>query len=318
MNSNQIRIYQAPLQGFTDFTFRNAIASVFGGVDKFFIPYLSFAKGRELKKSVLKDNLPENNWAKPVVPQVLFSDKTELIELVKTLSDMGYQEINLNLGCPYPMVTNRGRGAAWLQKPTELNEVLNDLFSADFRCSFSVKMRAGMIDPRESAEIFTVLNRYPVSEVIFHPRTANQMYDDRANPEWFAEARNTVRHPLVYNGDLCSVNDLQTLKELFPGQMVFMIGRGLLMNPALAAILKGEILSSGIRKEKLMEFHEQVFKAYEARLDGGGHLLQKMNQFWFYFSFAFDNQHKAMKLVKKASNLAKYHAAVAENFNRYF
>lgn len=317
MNSNQIRIYQAPLQGFTDFTFRNTVASVFGGVDKFFIPYLSFAKGRELKKSVLKDNLPENNWAKPVVPQVLFSDKTELIELVKTLSDMGYQEINLNLGCPYPMVTNRGRGAAWLQKPTELNEVLNDLFSADFRCSFSVKMRAGMIDPLESAEIFTVLNRYPVSEVIFHPRTASQMYDGKANPQLFAEVISTTNCPLVYNGDIFSVSDFQELNAILPEQKSWMLGRGLLMNPSLPLVIKGKEFEKQEHKLKLKEFHEEILEAYSARLDGAGHILMKMNQFWSFFSESFENPHKTMKLVKKSGNMIKYNAAVAEIFRNY-
>ncbi|HEX7584962.1 MAG TPA: tRNA-dihydrouridine synthase, partial [Prolixibacteraceae bacterium] len=123
MTQNTIKIYQAPLQGFTDFTFRNVHSETFGGIDKYFIPYLSYGKGREIKKTQLKEVFPENNTDLPVVPQVLFSDQAELFDLIAILIDYGYNEINLNLGCPYPMATNRGRGAAWLEKPDALNEL---------------------------------------------------------------------------------------------------------------------------------------------------------------------------------------------------
>ena len=118
------KIYQAPLQGFTDFDFRKTLAESFGGIDKFFIPYISYGKGHEIKRSQLREVFPENNSTLTVVPQVLFSDGKELTELVSILVNYGYSEINLNLGCPYPMVTNKGRGAAWLEKPEALNELL--------------------------------------------------------------------------------------------------------------------------------------------------------------------------------------------------
>ena len=180
MTPERIKIYQAPLQGFTDFTFRKAVSETFGGVDKYFIPYLSFSKGREIKKSQLREILPENNPNLPVVPQVLFSDQEELFDLISILMDYGYQEINLNLGCPYPMATNKGRGAAWLQKPEALNEILEQLFRKALPAKFSVKMRAGMSDDQDAKAIFEVLNHFPIEELIFHPRTASQMYEGKA------------------------------------------------------------------------------------------------------------------------------------------
>ena len=307
-------IYQAPLQGFTDFTYRNVFHEVYGGVTKYFISYLSFGKGQEIKKSQLKEILPENNKALPVVPQVLFSDSTELFELVSIIIDKGYQEINLNLGCPYPMATNRGRGAAWLEKPAALNETLIELFGKGLQSKFSVKMRAGMTNDQDAKAIFDILNQFPLEEIIFHPRTAKQMYTGKSDPSLFAAAVPQVKHPLVYNGDIFSLADLQELKDLLPYQHKWMTGRGLLMDPALAMRLNGLVMDEKMRKQKMKEFHDLLFDQYSERLQGSGHLLARMNQFWIYFSESFENPHKAMKLVKKSSNILKYNAAVVEIF----
>jgi len=314
MEQNRIKIYQAPLQGFTDFTFRNTFSEVFGGIDKYFIPYLSYGKGREIKKSSVREVFPESNTALPVVPQVLFSDPQELFDLVAILVEYGYEEINLNLGCPYPMATNKGRGAAWLEKPEELNHALQQLFAKGYSVNFSVKMRAGMTSDQDFRTILGVLNQFPLTEIIFHPRTAQQMYSGKANPQLFAEANSLVKHPLVYNGDLFSEADLQELKTILPEQTKFMIGRGLLMDPSFPLRLKGETWEPKALRKKKKEFHDQLLEAYSSRLAGGGHILMKMNQFWTYFSESFENPHKAMKLVKKSSNLLKYNAAVVEIF----
>ena len=314
MNQETEKIYQAPLQGFTDFTYRNVLNEVYGGVSKYFIPYLSYGKGKEIKKSQLKEILPEHNKALQAIPQVLFSDSTELFELVNILIDNGYSEINLNLGCPYPMATNRGRGAAWLEKPEALNQILGELFGKGFNSKFSVKMRTGMTNSQDAIAVFEVLNQFPLEEIIFHPRTAKQMYDGKANPSLFVEAIPLVKHPLVYNGDLFSQADFQELKTLFPHQHSWMTGRGLLMDPSLALQLNGVALDEKLRKQKKKEFHDQLFEQYSERLQGSGHLLARMNQFWSYFSYSFENQHKAMKLVKKSSSVLKYNAAVVEIF----
>ena len=317
MTQNTIKIYQAPLQGFTDFIFRKVISEVFGGIDKYFIPYLSYGKGREIKKSQLREVFPENNKNLPVVPQVLFSDQVELFDLISILFDYGYQEINLNLGCPYPMATNRGRGAAWLEKPDALYEILQQLFAKDFPVKFSLKMRTGMTNDQDAKAIFGVLNQFPLDEVIYHPRTASQMYSGKANPLLFVEAISLVKPALVYNGDIFSETDLQELKIILPQQNIWMIGRGLLTDPSLPARLKGEIWEAKELRKKMKEFHDQLLEAYSARLEGSGHILMKMNQFWTYFSESFENQHKTMKLIKKSGSLLKYNAAVTEIFRGF-
>ncbi len=317
MQSNPLKIYQAPLQGFTDFTFRKVFAENFGGIDKYFIPYLSYGKGREIKKSQLREVFPENNSGIHAVPQVLFSDAAEMFDLIDILLEYGYSEINLNLGCPYPMATNKGRGAAWLEKPQALSALLHQLFEKNFPAKFSVKMRAGLTNENDATAIFEALNQFPIEEVIFHPRTASQMYDGKAEPNLFAAAVSMVRHPLIYNGDIDSVAYFQELKAILPEQHSWMIGRGLLVNPELALQLKGEILELKQLRIRMREFHDQLLEAYSARLDGNGHILMKMNQFWSYFCLSFENPHKAMKLVKKSSNILKYNAAVTEIFRNF-
>lgn len=317
MTQNTIKIYQAPLQGATDFSYRAAFSRVFGGIDKFFIPYISYGKGREIKKSQLREVFPENNTALPVVPQVLFSDQAELLDLVGILIGFGHAEINLNLGCPYPMATNRGRGAAWLEKPEQLKDMLEVLFSKDLPAKFSVKMRTGMTDNKDAKSIFKVLNEFPLEEIIFHPRTASQMYAGKANPELFQEAVSLVKHPLVYNGDIQSISDFEEFKVIFPEQNSWMIGRGMLMNPALPSGMKGIEFEKKELRRKMRELHDLLLESYSGRLDGSGHILMKMNQFWTYFCESFENPHKAMKLIKKAGNQNKYNAAVAEIFSNF-
>lgn len=317
MTQNTIKIYQAPLQGATDFSYRAAFSRVFGGIDKYFIPYVSYGKGREIKKSQLREVFPENNSALPVVPQVLFSDQAELLDLVGILIGYGHAEINLNLGCPYPMATNRGRGAAWLEKPEQLKDLLEVLFSKDLPAKFSIKMRTGMTSDQDAKLIFKVLNDFPLEEIIFHPRTAGQMYSGKANPELFQEAVSLVKHPLVHNGDIQSVSDFEEFKALFPEQNSWMIGRGMLMNPALPSGMKGIEFEKKELRRKMRELHDLLLESYSGRLDGSGHILMKMNQFWTYFCESFENPHKAMKLIKKAGNQNKYNAAVAEIFSNF-
>lgn len=171
-----------------------------------------------------------------------------------------------------------------------------------------------MSNPQNAQQVFEVLNQFPLEEIIFHPRTAKQMYDGKGDPSLFAQAIPMVKHPMVYNGDIFSETDLLELKALLPNQHSWMTGRGLLMDPSLALRLNGLVMDDKLRKQKLKEFHDRLFEQYSERLQGSGHVLARMNQFWSYFSQSFENPHKAMKLVKKSSNILKYNAAVVEIF----
>lgn len=315
-DQSTIKVYLAPLQGFTDFVYRKNLAEIFGGIDKYFCPYISFGKQQQIRNSQMKDVLPENNAGIEVVPQVLFSDAIEFRKLCKLLDDYGYSEINLNLGCPYPMATNKGRGSAILQKPGFLDEILKIAFN-EFGQKFSVKLRSGLVSEDEISSIIETINPFPVSEVIYHPRIAKQMYKGEVNVELFQKIGAMCVHPLIFNGDILSEKDIQNVQKLVPEQTDWMIGRGVLQNPFLQLSIKGETIDSNLRNEKLHLLHDKMLADYAARLEGSGHLLQKMEQFWEYFSHSFTNQHKVFKLIKKAGSIDKYNKAVQQIFSEF-
>lgn len=304
------------MQGFTDFIYRKNLNEVFGNIDKYFCPYISVGKQQQIKNSQIKDILPENNQGLKVVPQVLFSNATEFRELCKLIDGFGYSEINLNLGCPYPMVTNRGRGSAILQQPDFLAEILKIAFN-EFEQNFSIKLRSGLESEDEIISVIEVVNRVPVSEVIYHPRIARQMYKGEVNIEMFQKVKELSVHPLVFNGDILSENEIQRVQNFVPEQTDWMIGRGILQNPFLQLSLKGEEMTQNVMNEKLFLFHEKIVTDYSAKLEGSGHLLQKMKQFWEYFSFSFSNSHKVFKHIKKANSIEKYHQAVQLIFSDF-
>lgn len=304
-----MKIYLAPLQGFTDFVYRRAYAGVFAGLDAFFIPYIS-AKNGQVPKKYTKEVLPENNPAQNTVPQVLVKDAAEMQHLAEYLAGLGYKEINLNLGCPYPMVTNRGRGAGLLPNPKKIESIVAAFFEIP-GLRLSVKLRAGMESPEELKAVLPVLNKFPLKELILHPRIAGQLYEGDIFEEAFRYAAENTVHQLVYNGDVFSPDDFRHRYWQFPGISGFMLGRGILMDPFLPARIKGLEVAEAERHEKLREFHDTVFEGYLETMDNEGNALNKMKQFWIYFSFNFQDPKKALKVVRKSKSLVKYRAEIS-------
>lgn len=307
-------IYFAPLQESTDFVYRRAHAKHFGGINKYFSPYLLVQKDGGLKKSHLRDTLPENCEGYTLVPQIMAGNSADFLFLAKHLTDLGYDEINWNLGCPYPMVTGKGMGSGLLPHPEKIHEILETAMP-QLGCKLSVKLRAGLVSSEEIMQVIPVLNDFPLSEVIFHPRIARQLYS--GSPDWdlFAQVQGLMKNKLVYNGDLLHADDLRRAQERFKSVDTWMIGRGMLMNPFLAAEIKGAQLPGKGEKIAVLErFHEEIFGSYAAMLSGQSHLIMRMTKFWEYFCFLFPNPHKSFKRVKKSVSLAKYEIAVTENF----
>ena len=301
--SNPI-IYLAPLQGFTDFVYRKAYLEIFQGIDAFFIPYIS-VKNNQILKKYEKEILPANNLQINVVPQVLANSAEEMLFLSKILEDNGYNEINLNLGCPYPMVTNREMGAGLLTYPDKINELLSSFFEKS-NIRLSVKLRAGLHTASEIEQIIPILNRFPLTEVIFHPRIAKQLYEGEILNSAFKYAQQNLKHKLVYNGDIFSVDDFKNKQQLFPQTAHWMLGRGVLMNPFLPAEIKGIHYTKVEKQQKLISFHKRVFELYTGNMDNDGNVLNKMKQFWIYFSYNFNNQHKTYKIINKVNSMSNY------------
>jgi tRNA-dihydrouridine synthase len=176
-------------------------------------------------------------------------------------------------------------------------------------------MRAGLVSADEIFQVVPVLNDYPLAEVIFHPRTAKQLYSGTPDQDLFVKISGLVGHPMVYNGDLCTSEEFDLAQNKFPSVNNWMIGRGLLKNPFLAMEIRGVQLPAGKEKIDLLEhFHEEILAGYTGMLSGQSHLITRMTKFWEYFCFLFPNPHKAFKRVKKSVNMSKYEMAVRENF----
>ena len=241
-----MELYFAPLEGIGGYIYRNAQARFFTKADKYFSPFISPAKERQLRTKEYRDVCPENNQNIRLIPQILTNDAEVFCQTARELKKMGYDEVNLNLGCPSKTVVTKCRGAGFLAKPERLAAFLDEIFEkAEMR--ISIKTRIGMEDPGEFEELLTIYNRYPMEELIIHPRVQTDYYKNRPRMEVFSYAMEHSKNKLVYNGDVFSEKDyrhvrdsLTAPKESGAGQVLaFMLGRGILANPALFGEIRG-------------------------------------------------------------------------------
>ena len=158
-----LTIYSSPLQGFTDFRFRNAFQRFFGGIDRYIAPYIRVNGKTEIKKSNERDILPENNRSLDLIPQIITKDADEFLFVAKYVQKLGYTELNWNLGCPYPMIAKRGMGSGLLSMPENIDEILTRV-SAETDIKVSVKMRLGYENPQEIFHVLPVAGKIPAGK----------------------------------------------------------------------------------------------------------------------------------------------------------
>ncbi len=278
-------------------------------MDKYFSPFLAPKQNRSLSPKEYRDVAPENNKNICLVPQIMANHAEIFLKAAKELKSLGYQEINLNLGCPSPTVVTKYRGAGFLAKPKELEEFLEEIFEkADIK--ISVKTRLGMEDEEEFPRILEIYNRFPLKELIIHPRVQKDFYKNTPRREMFSYAIKSTKIPLVYNGDVFSKEDCQEIQELF-GDVNVMLGRGVLANPALfGEIREGE----AITKDGLYLFHNRILSDYREVMSGEKNVLFKMKELWFYMAELFPDSEKYMKKIRKAQHLREYQAFVESLF----
>lgn len=310
---SETQISLAPLQGFTDFHFRNTYQKCFGNIDKYYSPWIRLDGAGKLKKPQIRDVKPENNEDIHLIPQIMCNNPGDFIYLANYLKDLGYSEMNWNLGCPHPMITKRGLGSALLKDSEKIRSILETVLPK-IPLKLSIKMRLGFEEADESAKFLAQLNDFPLTELIIHARTARQMYKGKANIDAFEQAISQSTHSIVYNGDIKSYEAYNQISKRFPQIRKYMIGRGLIANPFLAGLIKNE---SGelppAYADLFLDFHNQLMESYASHLSGDKHLLIKMKSFWEYFSLSFRDAHKAYKRIKKSSNLRVYREAVNIN-----
>jgi len=307
-----LTIHSSPLQGFTDFRFRNTFQKFFGGIDLFIAPYIRVNEKLEIKPSNERDILPANNQLTNIIPQIITKDADEFLFVAKYVQHLGYNELNWNLGCPYPMVAKRGMGSGLMSMPEKIDEILNRV-SSETDIKVSVKMRLGYESPQEIFQVLPVLERFRLANITIHPRIGKQMYKGEVDLKTFEECLGLTSHKIFYNGDITSVQSFRELKDRFPTINNWMIGRGLIADPFLPAMIKADNpVYPENRFEIFNSFHDNLLSSYEEGLSGPGHLLIKMSSFWEYFIQSFPHSPKGLKKIKKARSLSVYREVVKQ------
>ncbi|WP_434309292.1 tRNA dihydrouridine synthase [Hominifimenecus sp. rT4P-3] len=301
-----MRYYFAPMEGITGYLFRNAHHTFFPHIDKYFTPFLSPNQSRKFHTREERDILPENNAGILLVPQLLTNRAEAFLWAADKLSDLGYQEINLNLGCPSATVVSKGKGAGFLAQPERLEAFLDQIFSGtDLR--ISIKTRVGLETPEEFSRLLEIFNRFPLEELIVHPRVQKDFYRKPVHMECLQEAVEKSKNPICYNGDLFRIQDIECLKDHFSSISAVMLGRGLLANPGLVEMASGHEVFT---KQTLRNFHDLLFEGYRSQLFGDRSVLFKMKELWFYLGALFSDSAKCQKAIRKAEQLSSYEAAV--------
>ena len=312
-----MKIYFAPLEGITGYIYRNAFCDIFSGVDKYFTPFLAPNQNRPLGPKEIRDIMPENNKRMHVVPQILTNRPELFLQAARELEERyGYEEVNLNLGCPSRTVASKGKGAGFLAEPEALNVFFQEVFGK-IKIKVSVKTRTGVDKPEEFLHLLEIFNQYPLSELIIHPRVLKDYYDNV--PDWkiFEEAVNRSRNPLCYNGDIFTTDDFRRFQQEFPSIERIMLGRGLLRNPILAEKLKENASECNPDQERLKAFHDRLYESYQEVMSGEENVLFKMKEFWVYAGYSFPGEEKQLKKIKKASRLTDYEKAAGELLGGY-
>ena len=305
-------LYLAPLQSFTDHHFRNAYQAVLGDVDKFYAPYLKMTHSGEIKEGPKSDVLPKNNHYDPVVPQIMACCAEEFLVMANYLLELGYNEVNWNLGCPYPMVANKDLGSGILNKPEKIFKILEEVIPKS-GLKVGLKMRMGYESTKDILEILPELNNFPLSEIIVHARFGKQLYNGACDLNRFAECIPLTKHKFVYNGDINAVEDFRNLKLLFPTINHWMIGRGALSNPFIFEMIQDDIDQfPEDRIDVFMQFLELLLESHLSESKNEGNILIKMKHYWEYFSNAFEYSQRCFRFVKKAKDLNEYTLALSK------
>ncbi|MCU0558661.1 MAG: tRNA-dihydrouridine synthase family protein [Desulfobacterales bacterium] len=313
LDANAPRLILAPLQGFTDAVFRTTFAEHFTGFDSALAPFVATMPAERIHDRYFRDLLPERNQRLRIEPQILGNDVEGFILVGRRLGDLGYPDVNWNLGCPFRPVTKKRRGAGLLPFPEQVGDFLEKVLPA-IPGRLSVKLRLGLKSPLEILKLLPVLNRHPLREIVIHPRTARQMYGGRPDLEAFELCAQASRHPVVYNGDIVSLRTYNELSARFTDVAGWMIGRGALSDPFLPEAITSGAEAASFNVQRFQAFYEDLFGRYREALSGPGHLLDRMKGFWTYFGVHFQKGAALCKRIHRTYHLPAYLELVARFF----
>lgn len=299
----------APMEGITGHVFRRVHAECFGALDCYYTPFLPPPRvGNRFGGKAFKEVDPANNQGLNVVPQLMSKNADEFVWAAQVLADMGYREVNLNLGCPSGTVVAKGKGSGFLRNLDELEVFLSDVCERS-PLPVSVKTRLGLESDDEYERVLDLYCRMPLAELIVHPRVQKDRYTGSPRKEFYGQTLERAPFPVAYNGDIFDLEDMDALVEAYPGTRHVMLGRGLLANPALARMAKGGPAATAA---ELQRFHDMLFAAYADEI--GGNAVFRMKEWWFYAKCAFADPATVHKLVRKTKKVDEYRAAVERVF----
>lgn len=301
-----MKFYFAPMEGITGYIYRNAHYKCFNSVEKYFTPFISPSQNKCFITREWNDILPEHNIGMNVVPQILTNQSKYFIRTCLELKEMGYREVNLNLGCPSGTVVSKHKGSGFLSEREALSSFLHDIFSA-LDIKISIKTRIGKDSPDEFYELLRIFNCYPLEELIIHPRVQKDFYKNKPNWSVFQLACENSKNPVCYNGNIFSFFDYSEFIKEFPDVDCIMLGRGLLANAGIIDYIKDK---KPLKKQRLKEFHDMIYHGYQEVLSGDKSVLCKMKELSFYMTMIFFESEKYRKKIKKAQKLTDYETAI--------
>ena len=302
-------IHFAPLQGYTDDVYRRIHHELFGGITTYYTPFVRM-EGGGVRSKDMRDIRPEFNEGVPVVPQIIVKSMKEFDYLTNVVEEKGYKEIDINMGCPFPMQAKHGRGSGLLAH-TDIIQEISQAIQEKKHLNFSVKMRLGWESKKEWKPVLDILNDTPLRQITLHPRIGTQQYKGETDMEAFAEFYALCKHPLIYNGDITTLEDIQSIEKTYPNLAGIMIGRGLLARSSLATeYASGKETPWETRRNQLHEFHDRLMAHYETTANSEAQVHNRMRLFWEYMEEEIGR--KTYKKLMKAGNLKNYLAAVRE------
>ncbi len=299
----------APMEGVTGHVFRRVHADCFGPLDRYYTPFIAPPRvGCGFKGKVVRELDPAANAGLDVVPQLLTRNADEFVWAAELLEQMGYHEVNLNLGCPSGTVVSKGKGAGFLRNPDELEAFLEDVCERS-PLPVSVKTRLGLERDDEYDRILEAYCRLPLAELIVHPRVQRDGYEGVPRREAYGKTLETASFPVAYNGDVFTAGDMDELLVAYPLTHHVMLGRGVLMNPALPRVLHG---GEELAAPELRHFHDELYAAYVEEI--GGNAVFRMKEWWSYAKLSFADPAAVWRCVRKAKKADEYERAAERVF----
>lgn len=306
-----MRLSFAPMEGVTNAVYRGVHAEMFPGADVYYAPFLAPDGEGRCRLSTLRELLPERSGGVRLIPQLLVNRSAPFLSLARQLAELGYTEINLNLGCPSGTVVAKHKGAGMLADPAALDRCLGEIFEAA-PTAVSVKTRLGFASTAEFPALLAVYRKYPLARLIVHARDRAGLYRSRPDRERFAEALADNPFPVEYNGDLFAPEDVEGLARQYPTLDGAMLGRGAVCNPALFRQLRG---GSALTAAELRAFHDALLERSLADGLPPPYAAARMKELWYYQRCLFPDASREIKAVVKSRTLPEYRAAVSALFS---